>query len=152
MSRSSTKGISRHRKWLMPQEVEVWYVIPSIRRELALEMIEKGRTQKSIAKMLGVTEPAVTQYKLSKGKDSSRSRGDRVDIPKKFQPEIDKSADSILDSWDKNGEAPKTFETMTREVNRIIKLLRDAGILCEVHREHCAGVHPDCRACKDGRR
>ena len=136
----------------MPQEVEVWYVIPSIRRELALEMIEKGRTQKSIAKMLGVTEPAVTQYKLSKGKDSSRSRGDRVDIPKKFQPEIDKSADAILDSWDKNGEAPKTFETMTREVNRIIKLLRDAGILCEVHREHCAGVHPDCRACKDGRR
>jgi predicted transcriptional regulator len=93
LARSSTKGIARHRKWLMPQEVEVWYVIPSIRRELALTMIEKGRTQKSIAKMLGVTEPAVTQYKLSRGKDSSRSRGDRVDIPEKFQPEIEKSAD-----------------------------------------------------------
>ena len=100
----------------MPQEVEVWYVIPSIRRELALAMIEKGRTQKSIAKMLGVTEPAVTQYKLSKGKDSSRSRGDRVEIPKKFHPEIEKSADVILESWDKNGEDPKTFESMTKEI------------------------------------
>ena len=152
MPRSSTKGIARHRKWLMPQEVEVWYVIPSIRRELALAMIDKGRTQKSIAKMLGVTEPAVTQYKLSKGKDSSRSRGDRVDIPKKMQPEIDKSADAILTAWDKYGEDSKTFETMTREVNRIIKVLRSAGILCKVHREHCNGVHPDCDACKDGRR
>ena len=136
----------------MPQEVEVWYVIPSIRREIALAMIEKGRTQKSIAKMLGVTEPAVTQYKLTRGKDSSRSRGDRVEIPKRLQPEIDKSADAILSTWDKNGEDPLTFEATTREINRIIKLLRDAGILCEVHREHCAGVHPDCRACKDGRR
>ncbi len=152
MPRSSTKGIARHRKWLMPQEVEVWYVIPSIRRELALAMIDKGRTQKSIAKMLGVTEPAVTQYKLSKGKDSSRSRGDRVEIPKKMQPEIDKSADIILAAWDKYGEDSKTFETMTKEVNRIIKVLRSEGILCDVHREHCSGVHPDCNACKDGRR
>jgi hypothetical protein len=133
LPRSSTKGIARHRKWLMPQEVEVWYVIPSIRRELALAMIEKGRTQKSIAKMLGVTEPAVTQYKLSKGKDSSRSRGDRVDIPEKFLPEIEKSADSILETWDEKGEDPRTFETMTREINRLIKVLRDAGILCKVH-------------------
>ena len=152
MPRSSTKGIARHRKWLMPQEVEVWYVIPSIRRELALAMIDKGRTQKSIARMLGVTEPAVTQYKLSKGKDSSRSRGDRVEIPKKLQPEIDKSADQILAAWDKHGDKAQTFEIMTREVNRIIKVLRNAGILCEVHREHCSGVHPNCSACKDGRR
>ena len=79
----------KRRTWLMPQEVEVWYVLPSIRRELARVMIEKGKPQKQIAKMLGVTEPAVTQYKLNK---SNRSRGDQVKISKEVKPEIEKSA------------------------------------------------------------
>ncbi|MGY5852854.1 MAG: hypothetical protein RTU92_04735 [Candidatus Thorarchaeota archaeon] len=149
-SDTSTKTKQRKRRtWLMPQEVEVWYVLPSIRRELTRVMIAKGIAQKTIAKMLGVTEPAVTQYKLEKSK---RSRGDQVDIPKKMVAEIKKSAEIIIDAWEKKAEDDNVYEVMTREVNRLIRALRDSGILCDVHREYCEGVHDDCSACKDGAR
>ena len=35
-----TKQVKR-RTWMMPQEVEVWYVLPAIRRELAKAMKKK---------------------------------------------------------------------------------------------------------------
>ncbi len=136
----------KRRTWLMPQEVEVWYVLPSIRRELARVMIEKGKPQKQIAKMLGVTEPAVTQYKLNK---SNRSRGDQVKIPKEVKPEIDKSADIIIEAWDNRDEGEFVYEQMTREIRRIIEILRARGDLCDVHRQFCAHVKDDCSACKD---
>ena len=70
----------KRRTWMMPQEVEVWYVLPAIRRELSKvmktkvvqradvdgEVKEHKITQKEIARMLGVTEPAITQYLLKK--------------------------------------------------------------------------------------
>ena len=145
VSQKTTKQRKR-RKWLMPQEVEVWYVLPAIRRELAKIMkFEKGQAQKRIARMLGVTEPAVTQYML---KDSpKRSRGDRIEIPKKILPELAKSADTIIDAWAKADNDDNAYEATTREINRLIKVLRDAGVLCDIHREHCEGVHMDCNAC-----
>ncbi len=143
---SGTKKRRKKRTWLMPQEVEVWYVLPAIRRELARVMIERGMAQKTIAKMLGVTEPAVTQYKLKKSK---RSRGDQVEIPEDILPEVGKSADVIIDAWDERDEGEFIYETMTREINHLIKLLRDKGVMCEIHREYCEHVKEDCRACKD---
>lgn len=145
MSRDTDKRRKR-RTWLMPQEVLVWYVLPAIRRELTRTMIDKGIPQKQIAQMLGVTEPAVTQYKLSKSK---RSRGDQVDIPEKVLPEIRKSAEVIIDTWENRDEGENVYETMTREINRLIEILRDEGTLCDVHREYCTHVADDCTACKD---
>ncbi|MHA2188294.1 MAG: transcriptional regulator, partial [Candidatus Thorarchaeota archaeon] len=97
MSEAKTVKRRKRRTWLMPQEVEVWYVLPAIRRELTRTMIDKGRPQKDIAKMLGVTETAVTQYKLKKSK---RSRGYQVSMPKKVMPEVEKSAEAIMKEWD----------------------------------------------------
>ena len=96
--------------------------------------------------MLGVTEPAVTQYKLKK---SSRSRGDQVYVPKDVRPELEKSADVIIDAWDKKEEGEFVYEIMTREINHLIELLRDRGDLCNIHREYCAHVDDACTACKD---
>ena len=130
----------------MPQEVEVWYVLPAIRRELTKTMIDKGIPQKQIAQMLGVTEPAVTQYKLSKSK---RSRGDQVDIPDIILKEIDKSADIMIEEFEKARKIGQEdiFEEMTREINRIIRVMRDEGIMCDIHREFCAHTKDPCDAC-----
>jgi len=50
-----------------PQEVEVWYVIPAIKRELSKSMMkDNGLSQKNVATLLGVTEAAVSQYINSK--------------------------------------------------------------------------------------
>ena len=147
---SKSKKQTKRRTWLMPQEVEVWYVLPSIRRELTRMLIEKDIPQKIIAQMLGVTEPAITQYKLEKS--TGRSRGDQVKIPKKQLSEIEKSAIIMIKAWNEKGDEDNIYETMTREINRLIRVLRDEGILCEIHREYCEGVHENCSACKDGRR
>ena len=39
---------------LQPQELEVFYVIPALRREFSLRLKESGKSQKDIAKVLGV--------------------------------------------------------------------------------------------------
>lgn len=152
----------KRRTWMMPQEVEVWYVLPAIRRELAKVMKTKvvqradedGKmkdhsvTQKEIARMLGVTEPAITQYLLKK-KDK-RSRGDQVVLPKEILSEIDKSADAMIIEYEKarkTDDDDNIFETMTTEINRIIKVMRDAKIMCDIHKEFCAHVGDPCRAC-----
>ena len=158
MSLLEKKQIKR-RTWMMPQEVEVWYVLPAIRRELARIMKTKtvqrvgadGKkkehriTQKEIAQMLGVTEPAITQYLL---KDRGRrSRGDQVEIPKKFMSQFDKSADIMIESFEKDLVGDNPFEVMTREINRIIKIMRDDGAMCDFHRQFSAHVKGKCSAC-----
>jgi predicted transcriptional regulator len=144
----STKGEQKkkpkRRTWSMPQEIEVWYVLPAIRRELARIMIAREIQQKQIAKMLGVTEPAVTQYKLKKSK---RSRGDQIQIPPELMSDLEASADLIVKSWNETKEESSVYEIMTREFNRLIEVLRDAGVLCDIHREHCIHVKEDCAAC-----
>ncbi|MHA1135030.1 MAG: transcriptional regulator [Candidatus Thorarchaeota archaeon] len=158
MSTIDKKQIKR-RTWMMPQEVEVWYVLPALRRELAKVMKTKvvprvGEdskkkehkiTQKEIAKMLGVTEPAITQYLLKK--KGRRSRGDQVVIPERFLGELEKSADSMIEQYEKRSSNDDMFEVMTREINRLIKIIRDDGAMCDIHRKFSAHVKDNCSAC-----
>ena len=47
----------------MPQEIEVRYILPAIRRELARIFIqEHNLSQKEAANVLGLTEAAISQY------------------------------------------------------------------------------------------
>ena len=48
------------------QELEVWYILPAIRKAFAIEMIRQGIPQKRIAVLLGVTSAAISQYKNDK--------------------------------------------------------------------------------------
>ena len=158
MSVAGKKQVKR-RTWMMPQEVEVWYVLPALRRELAKVMKTKvvqrvgedGKkkdhkiTQKEIAKMLGVTEPAITQYLLKK--KGRRSRGDQVVIPEKFHGELEKSADTMIEQYERKGADDDMFEVMTREINRLIKVIRDDGSMCDIHRQFSAHVKDKCSAC-----
>ncbi len=158
MSSIDRKQVKR-RTWMMPQEVEVWYVLPAMRRELARIMKTKtvprvgedGKkkdhkiTQKEIARMLGVTEPAITQYLLKK--KGRRSRGDQVVIPEKFYPELEKSADTMIQHYEQKKSNDDMFETMTREINRLIKVMRDDGAMCDIHRQFSAHVKDKCSAC-----
>ena len=47
----------------MPQEIEVWYILPALRREMAKIMIQDYRlSQRKAGQLLGITEAAVSQY------------------------------------------------------------------------------------------
>ena len=55
---------------MIPCEQIHWTLVPAIKRELALDWIVMGIKQKDIAKMLGSTESAVSQYaKQKRGKN-----------------------------------------------------------------------------------
>lgn len=112
-----------------PQEIEVWYAIPAIRREIAKEMKKKGLEQKEIAKLLGITEAAVSYYFGNK-------RGGEIKFSTKLRKEVEKSVDNIL----------KNNNLIFKEVQRILNLPEIREQLCNIHHK-CKGVCNDCSLC-----
>lgn len=111
-----------------PQEMEVWYVIPAIRREMVKELLKRKASQKQAAKLLGLTEAAVSQYLSGK-------RGTDVKFEPEMKAEIRKSVDSIM----------KGSEVMA-EMHRITSFCRKRGTLCRLHRK-MGPVPEGCRVC-----
>lgn len=92
----------------------MWYGLPAIRREFAKVMMnEYGLSQKEVAKKLGVTDAAISQYLSAKrGKIEIRDN--------KILKEVRKSAKRIID-----GDA----KTMVREICRICDILKSMGMV-----------------------
>ncbi len=100
----------------LPQELEVWYVIPTIRKELALAMKNKGLKQVEIAHRLGVTKSAITQYLNDK-------RGSELKFNNNIKEEIGKSALKINSQLD-----------ALREIQYLIGFTRQEKVICQIHR------------------
>jgi predicted transcriptional regulator len=104
----------------MPQEIEVWYLIPAIRRELAKAMLKEGRAQKAIAKTLGVTEAAVSHYMKSK-------RAAEVTFSSDVSIEIKEAAKRV-----------SAGSPVVAEMQNICKLCRADQTLCKLHAKYGA--------------
>ncbi|MEM4260246.1 MAG: helix-turn-helix domain-containing protein [Candidatus Woesearchaeota archaeon] len=116
----------------MPQEIEVWYVFPALRRELARALKEKGLSQSEIAKKLSITESAVSQYLNNK-------RGKGFIFPKKILSLINKTANNIIKGKNKNKNA-------IDELYILSSFIRKEKVLCRVHRKYSA-VPKNCSIC-----
>lgn len=99
------------------QEIEVWYIIPTIRRELSLAMKNQGLKQSEIAKRLGISKAAVTQYILNK-----RARG--IELNQEIIEEVKKSANLVKDEY-----------SAMREIQRLIQKVYQTRLICEIHRK-----------------
>ncbi len=111
----------------MPQEVEVRYVIPSLRRELAKELFKKYK-QKEIAILLNITPAAVSQYLKEK-------RG-TITFDKLMQKEIKKSSNIIA----------KYPEKLQEEIYRLTAEVRSSGVICSIHKKYDR-VPAQCEIC-----
>lgn len=116
-----------------PQEIEVWYILPALRKELTDAFIRKGLKQKDIAGLLGVTEAAVSQYKANK-------RACSVDFNAKMKKEIESSAENILEDKD----------SLIVEINKLCILVKDEQILCKVHKNKDKALPEGCSLCWKG--
>lgn len=117
----------------MPQEIEVRYILPAIRRELARVFIQDHRlSQKQAAKMLGLTEAAVSQYQHSK-------RAKEVVFSDKVINEVKASANKIL--AEKNSR-----QRVIAEMYRISGLTSVRQILCDLHRSQSKDL-ANCNVC-----
>ncbi len=98
-----------------PQEIEVWYIIPAIRKELVVALKEKGNSQKKIAGLLNLTESAVSQYIKEK-------RGREIIFSKEVKDFIGDAAGRVVD---------KT--SAYRELQRIIQYVKKTKTICQIH-------------------
>ena len=105
-------------KGIMPQEIEVWYILPALRKEFTKIMVEKGLTQKEVAKKLFITEAAVSQYLRGK-------RAGAFEFNDKIKPEIRSSVERVLQT----GNIIQEFQILCRKI-------RESGFLCDIHKKH----------------
>jgi predicted transcriptional regulator len=104
-----------------PQEIEVWLILPTIRKQLALSLKEKGMKQKEIAKSLNLTEAAVSLY-------LNKKRGDEVKFSKDILSEINFSATQIITKK----------STVRTELQKILKSIKENKFICGVCNAHTA--------------
>jgi len=118
---------------IMPQEVEVWYLLPALRRELAnIFLKDYAINQRRISKMLGITESAVSQYlKLKRAKD--------LDFDSNIQKEIKLAVDRFIQ-----------HNNFIQEFNYLINLIEKTQFICKIHRKHDEDLPETCQLCYTG--
>ncbi len=115
-----------------PCEIVVWYVIPTIRSELAKELLNLGMKQKEISELLDITQPAVSQY-------ISDKRGHGLKFNDETQNLIREFAKGLV-------EEKYNQRDIIPHVCQICKKVKTDEILCQLHKEK--GKMPtDCDAC-----
>ena len=112
----------------LPQELEVWYVIPAIRKELASAMKSNGLKQVEIAKRLGVTKSAITQY-------INESRGNEIKLNERIKKEVVGSAQKINNTMD-----------TIREIQYLLSVTREEKVICQIHKNLEKGFD-NCNVC-----
>ncbi len=120
-------------KLMTPQEIEVWYILPSIRKEFAKVMVEKGMSQKDVAKKLHLTEPAISQYLKEK-------RANDVKFNAQVKSEVKKSVDKILKE--------NSPHILICELQRMLSVVKQEMVLCDVHKKLDASLPANCDHCK----
>ncbi len=115
----------------LPQEIEAFYVIPAVRRELARLLVASGLTQRAVALKLDVTEPAISQY-------LSNKRGITMEYPPIVAAQLKASTNKILLTDD-----PRAIRAA---VEAACAAVRTERVMCTLHRKH-ATVKDDCTSC-----
>lgn len=111
--------------FLQPQEIEVFYIIPAIRRHIAMYMKLQGLKQNKIAELLHIDKAAVSQY-------IKKKRGSKVEFGEVVLNEIAKSSSKIKDEL-----------SLLGETQRLLRLVRNSGELCKIHKQ-ISNIPGDC--------
>lgn len=114
--------------YVLPQEIEVWYILPSIRKELAKQLVKTHKlSYEKAGSLLGVSKAAVSQY-------ISNKRANKIVFPGIIKKEIKKSADIIT----------KDGQKAIREIERILTLIKKTKCSCSVCKKYNPGIIKFC--------
>ena|SRR3989338_8467830 len=117
---------------LLLQEVEVMYIIPTIRRYLAVYMKELGKSQKQTAELLSLRESTVSQY-------INEKRGCKIILSNDVLMLIKESAGNIVNKFD-----------TIKHMQKILRIIRKTQEICKIHKqvaempEHCNPIELGC--------
>lgn len=114
--------------YTLPQEIEVWYVIPAIRKELARIFTSKYKlTFEKAGEILGISKAAVSQY-------LSNKRASSFKLQDKCKKEIEKSAEIIIKDSNKS----------VMEIERILRFMRNNKCSCKICKKHNPKINKFC--------
>lgn len=106
--------------YLLPQEIEVWYIIPAVRKELALRLTKDyGLSFEKTGNILGISKAAVSQY-------LSNKRANKIKLSSDVKFEVAKSAEISFNN-------PKSA---LNEMQRILKFMKEKNCSCEVCKKY----------------
>ncbi len=117
-----------------PCEVIVWYVIPTIRAELAKELVRLGMSQKDIAERLGITQSAVSQYIKDK-------RGRGIPVNKEVRKGIKMLAKQVMSEKEPKDTIPG--------ICMVCAIVKSSGSLCDLHKKEDSRLE-GCDVCLEG--
>lgn len=120
-----------------PCETIVSAILPAIRSILARELVENfSMSQVKVAKLLGTTQPAISQYLAQK-------RGDQLTNVLRSMPEVKHALQEIVDGIEKEEGSPRNT---VGAICSICMSLRRDGTVCEWH--ECDVEKPEkCKIC-----
>ena len=122
---------------LVPCEVAVKCVLPAVRAMMAKQLMAKhGLNQEQAAKLLGLSQPAISLY-------NRRMRGKAIDIGR--DAEITKLVESLATSLAESDMSHKEFIPRFCEICRTI---RAKGLLCQMHKTFDPSINiEECELC-----
>ena len=119
---------------IMPQEIEVWYLIPALRKELSRIFIKDyNLAQKKAAELLGISEAAVSQYVKEK-------RAKDIKFTKSELKIIKNTAGKIV----------KDKKNSMKFLYQVCVKLRGSETICNLHRKHNKDIPVKCNICMEG--
>ena len=117
----------------IPCELVVWYVLPTIRKDIAKELVEShSMSQTEVAKKFGVTGAAISQYLRKK-------RGENLTIQE--SPNHAMYSEAIKESAGRLASGETEFAD---EMCRVCKIVKKMGVLAEIYKEQTGGEAPLC--------
>ena len=116
-------------KLLHPQEVEVFYILPALRKEFAKAFKALGWKGTKIAEILGVTEAAISQY-------FSKKRGNDVPLPVSVKERVANAASKVTDQ-----------NQFIYETQQVLDHMLKSKATCDIHRKVGDNIAHDCNTC-----
>ncbi len=114
--------------YTLPQEIEVWYIIPAIRRDMAICFSQEHKiSYDNIALMMGLTKAAISQYIGGK-------RVEKIKMHPKALEEVKISCGQVI----------KNKSTVIKEIVRILDIIKRKKWHCELCGEMIEGELHDC--------
>ena len=120
------------KKLLFPQEFDVWYILPAIRKKLALKLIERGMLQKEIAQILQISEATITHYKKKQ-----RVKEDLLGN------EVNELIEEAVINITKNNNL------LVSEVLKINDKIKEQGLFCKIYQDKSELKLLPCVSCKE---